>query len=63
MGFEDEYDNDKRNNWVINIGIGRGPSGPSIEGPFCCAVYLCRALEDRKKARRKKEKKRKRKEK
>ena len=62
MGFEDEYDNDKRNNWVINIGVGRGPSGPSIEGPFCCAVHLCRVLGDRKiekKSKKKKEKGRK----
>ena len=26
------------------IAVGRGPSGPSIEGPFCCAVRLYRAL-------------------
>ena len=48
MGFEDEYDNAKRNNWVINICVGRRPSGPLIEGPFYCAVHLCHALEDRK---------------
>ena len=35
------------------IGVGRGPSGPSIEGPFCCAVRLCRALETEKKREKK----------
>ena len=30
------------------IGVGREPSGPSIEGPFCHAVHLFRALGDRK---------------
>ena len=30
------------------IAVGGGPSGPSIEGPFCRAVHLCRALGDRK---------------
>ena len=42
------------------IGVGRGPSGPLIEGPFCCAVRLCRALETKKlkkKAKRKKKEK------
>ena len=29
-------------------GVGRGLSGPSIEGQFCRAVHLCRALGDRK---------------
>ncbi len=33
----------------FDIGVGRGPSGPSIEGPFCRAVHLCRALGDKKK--------------
>ena len=43
----------------MNIAVGSGPSGPSIEGPFCRAVHLCRALEDRK-MEKKREKKRKR---
>ena len=30
------------------IGVGCGPSGPSIEGLFCCTVYLCLALGDKK---------------
>ena len=34
---------------VVPIGVGRGLSGPSIEGQFCCAVHLCCALRDRKK--------------
>ena len=33
---------------VLFIAVGGGPSGPSIEGPFCRAVHLCRALGDRK---------------
>ena len=33
---------------VVTIDVGGGPSGPSIEGPFCRAVHLCRALGDRK---------------
>ena len=32
----------------ISIVVGGGPSGLSIEGPFCCVVHLCRALGDRK---------------
>ena len=32
----------------MSIGVGHGPSGPSIECPFCCTVYFCCALEDRK---------------
>ena len=32
---------------VPSIGVGRGPSGPSIEGPFCCVVHLCLELRDR----------------
>ena len=36
------------------IAVGGGPSGPSIEGPFCRAVHLCRAFGDRKKAKNKK---------
>ena len=32
----------------ITIDVGGGPSGPSIEGPFCCTVHLCRTLGDRK---------------
>ena len=45
------------------IGVGREPSGPSIEGPFCRAVHLCYALRDRKikKKKSKKGKERKRK--
>ncbi len=37
--------------WCLlpGIGVGRGPSGPSIEGPFCCAVHLCRTLGNNKK--------------
>ena len=31
-----------------SIGVGRGPSGPSREGPFCRTVRLCRALETEK---------------
>ena len=41
-----------------SVGISyhrRGPSGPSIEGPFCCAVRLCRALESEKIEKIKKE--------
>ena len=26
---------------VSTIAVGGGPSGPSIEGPFCRAVHLC----------------------
>ena len=33
---------------AISIAVRGGPSGPSIEGPFCRAVHLCRALGDRK---------------
>ena len=33
---------------VIYIGVGRGPSEPSIEGPFYCAVHPCCALRGRK---------------
>ena len=35
-------------NTNTTIAVGGGPSGPSIEGPFCRAVHLCRALGDRK---------------
>ena len=31
-----------------HIDVGRGPSGPSIEGPFCRTVRLCRTLGERK---------------
>ena len=44
------------------IDVGGGPSGPSIEGPFCRAVHLCRTLGD-KKIEKKIKKKRKNKEK
>ena len=30
------------------IDVGGGPSGPSIEGPFCRTVHLCRTLGERK---------------
>ncbi len=43
---------------TITIAVGHGPSGPSIEGPFCRAVRLCRTLETekyRKKVKKKKE--------
>ena len=39
------------------IDVGGGPSGPSIEGPFCRTVHLCRTLGD-KKNRENKQKKR-----
>ncbi len=51
--------------WVLFIDVGAGPSGPSIEGPFCRTVHLCHTLVDRKiekkhkKMRKKKEKRRK----
>ena len=48
-------------NAVAVIGVGRGPSGPSIENPFCCTVHLCCALGDRKIGKKAKEKKRKKK--
>ena len=40
------------------IDVGGGPSGPSIEGPFCRTVHLCRTLGERKvgKKQNKKEK-------
>ena len=43
----------------LAIAVGSGPSGPSIEGPFCRAVHLCRALEDRKMEKKRKKKERK----
>ena len=41
------------------IDVGGGPSGPSIEGPFCRTVHLCRTLGERKveKKRKKNEEK------
>ena len=36
---------DKRIHVPMDIGVGRGPSGPSREGSFCRTVRLCRALE------------------
>ena len=47
---------------AIFIDVGGGPSGPSIEGPFCRTVHLCRTLGD-KKIEKKNKKKRKNKEK
>ena len=41
---------------VVFIDVGGGPSGPSIEGPFCCTVHLCRTLGERSKKTKKKEK-------
>ena len=41
---------------LISIGVGRGPSGLSIEGPFCRAVHLCLAFGYRKIERKKKKK-------
>ena len=43
------------------IAVGGGPSGPSIEGPFCCAVHLCCALGDKKIQKKKGKKKKKKK--
>ena len=39
------------------IAVGRGPKGPSIEGPFCRTVYLCCTLEDRKMGNKREKKK------
>ena len=39
------------------IDVGGGPSGPSIEGPFCRTVHLCRTLEDRKMGKKRKKRK------
>ena len=39
------------------IDVGGGPSGPSIEGPFCRTVHLCRTLEDRKMGKKGKKRK------
>ena len=33
---------------IKGIGVGGGPSGPSIEGPFCCTVHFGCTLGDRK---------------
>ena len=41
---------------ITGIAVGGGPSGPSIEGPFCRAVHLYRSLRDRKKAKKKRKK-------
>ena len=38
------------------IAVGRGPSGPSIEGPFCRTVHHCRTLGDRKTKKKDKKK-------
>ena len=48
---------------VMIIAVGGGPSGPSIEGPFCRTVHLCRTLGDKKIEKKSKKKKRKNKEK
>ena len=48
-----------------SIDVGRGPLGPSIEGPFCRTVHLCRTVGVRKiekKKNKKEEKKVKKKE-
>ena len=47
-----------RTSLVIYIDVGGGPSGPSIEGPFCRTVHLCCTLGERKveKKNKKKEK-------
>ena len=44
--------------YITPIDVGGGPSGPSIEGPFCCIVHLCRTLRVKKieKKKQKKEK-------
>ena len=42
---------------LLYIGVGRGPSGSSIEGRFCCAALLCHALGDRKIEKKSKKKK------
>ena len=41
---------------VIDIDIGGGPSGPSIEGPFFHSVHLCRTLGERKVEKKSKKK-------
>ena len=40
----------------ISIDVGGGPSGPSIEGPFCHTVHLCRTLEEKKIGKKKENK-------
>ena len=45
---------------VTSIEVGGGPSRPSIEGPFCRSVYLCRTLGDRKREKKGKKKREKR---
>ena len=45
-GDNDQYQRDLI--WVVSIDVGGRPSGPSIEGPFCRTVHLCRTLGDRK---------------
>ena len=42
---------------VLGIDVGGSPSGPSIEGPFCRTVHLCRFAD--RKIEKKKQKKRK----
>ena len=36
------------NQIYTGIDVGGGPSGPSIESPFCRRVHICRTLKDRK---------------
>ena len=42
-----------------SIAVGGGPSGPSIEGPFCRTVHLCCTLREKSKKREKNKEKRK----
>merc|ERR1711933_139773 len=40
-------------NLSTSIDVGGGPSGPSIEGPFCRTVHLCCTLGERKVGKKK----------
>ena len=40
-----------------SIDVGRGPLGPSIEGPFCRTVHLFRTLGEKKVEKKKKKRK------
>ena len=44
---------------ALSIDVGGGPSGPSIEGPFCRTVHLCRTLGEKKVEKKKKKMKKK----